>query len=743
MASALPPRRSSPASGPRAATSSAGPAAASAADAVGVVQSEAEFFYDVDVRRSLLRDSAEAAAGVSRAVTRGTRGPVVVVAKCDFDASTSVLRLVLASLLAPFDPSATVFLVLPEVPTATTAGAVVGAASAPTLVPFAYCNPRGVGDALAEVDGADAEAEAGMHPPSLALGEALDAANAEFAAAAASGSGGGSSLSLLHVVGIIIRHVRAAHSQIWASTRATAPAATPSGVPGSAAADAGLRGQAVRDVFGALVAASACVRRRQAPGAASNAAGAAVAGGGTTSSLAAVTAAGTRPLDVQLTVMSASVYSSRRTMVCAPMPAWLLVGGTPNFERIAAAIERTPRLASLDSATRVGALDDDSLRLLHWLLFRAPSQFAALGPGVRSLAAEYPSGHYLVPSCELAVAPPRDPLFDRLAGRHGTYKAFHGSAVSNMHSITQRGLRNFSGTRNMTTGAVFGDGIYAAADLQVAKSFAPVGAAVWGNTGLYAARGSAAAAGAGAPSDAAGGSGRTPPLRCKLCCIVACEVVALPENMNRLTATVSASAGAGAGAAGSGGSAALSSSPSPSASASTTSAGGGGSGSGHKDAYYIVKQDRHVRLCSLLVYVHGVGGSPSSTATASAAAAAAAVGRVKLAGGTGAVSSPASAAADPATGASVRQRRTHGAAAPGADAASGERDAATGAHQAQQAQQPAAAGGGGDDNAGAGGAGGGFLALLKWVSIAALMMAMLMMFGARGHTGGARPGDPW
>jgi hypothetical protein len=50
--------------------------------------------------------------------------------------------------------------------------------------------------------------------------------------------------------------------------------------------------------------------------------------------------------------------------------------------------------------------------------------------------------------------------------------AFHGSCSTNMYSIVQNGLQNLSGTRRMTSGAIFGDGIYLANDLRVAKSFA-------------------------------------------------------------------------------------------------------------------------------------------------------------------------------------------------------------------------------------------------------------------------------
>ncbi len=55
---------------------------------------------------------------------------------------------------------------------------------------------------------------------------------------------------------------------------------------------------------------------------------------------------------------------------------------------------------------------------------------------------------------------------------------FHGSAPGNFYSIVALGLRNLSGTRGMRNGAVFGEGVYLASKLEVAREFGDWGTRV-------------------------------------------------------------------------------------------------------------------------------------------------------------------------------------------------------------------------------------------------------------------------
>ena len=58
--------------------------------------------------------------------------------------------------------------------------------------------------------------------------------------------------------------------------------------------------------------------------------------------------------------------------------------------------------------------------------------------------------------------------------RHSSRTVFHGSPLHNWHSISRNGLESKSGTREQTSGALFGRGVYFSDDLRVARMFSGV-----------------------------------------------------------------------------------------------------------------------------------------------------------------------------------------------------------------------------------------------------------------------------
>jgi len=64
----------------------------------------------------------------------------------------------------------------------------------------------------------------------------------------------------------------------------------------------------------------------------------------------------------------------------------------------------------------------------------------------------------------------------------GSFYAFHGSPFSNWHSILRNGLKNYSNTANMTTGAVYGPGIYMAVDSGTSLGYTGYSSASWVNS---------------------------------------------------------------------------------------------------------------------------------------------------------------------------------------------------------------------------------------------------------------------
>lgn len=65
--------------------------------------------------------------------------------------------------------------------------------------------------------------------------------------------------------------------------------------------------------------------------------------------------------------------------------------------------------------------------------------------------------------------------FVNLRRSHGSFFAFHGSALGNWHVILRTGLKNMSNTKYMSTGAVHGSGIYLAKNLSLALGYARSG----------------------------------------------------------------------------------------------------------------------------------------------------------------------------------------------------------------------------------------------------------------------------
>jgi hypothetical protein len=60
----------------------------------------------------------------------------------------------------------------------------------------------------------------------------------------------------------------------------------------------------------------------------------------------------------------------------------------------------------------------------------------------------------------LSSPPEQEVKFQSLKKKHGSFWAFHGSNYSNWHSILRVGLKNYSNTEFMSSGAAYGAGIY-------------------------------------------------------------------------------------------------------------------------------------------------------------------------------------------------------------------------------------------------------------------------------------------
>lgn len=62
-------------------------------------------------------------------------------------------------------------------------------------------------------------------------------------------------------------------------------------------------------------------------------------------------------------------------------------------------------------------------------------------------------------------------IFEQESKTHGIITGFHGSGMENWYSILNNSLQNYSNTKKMKNGNIFGDGVYFCEDLRVANDF--------------------------------------------------------------------------------------------------------------------------------------------------------------------------------------------------------------------------------------------------------------------------------
>ncbi|ETV99183.1 hypothetical protein H310_07977 [Aphanomyces invadans] len=147
-----------------------------------------------------------------------------------------------------------------------------------------------------------------------------------------------------------------------------------------------------------------------------------------------------------------------------------------------------------------------ALHLVDWLWCRLPVSLEQMP--LDHLAMAVPPTSDLPHVCFAArVVQSADPWFDCQAAKFGTKVCYHGSRMASFHSILQNGLHVMSGTRHMSSGNLFGDGIYFAESIHVAANFASPAASAWAKSAI---------------------------LTKAATCLVVCEVICDPSRMKLL-----------------------------------------------------------------------------------------------------------------------------------------------------------------------------------------------------------------
>jgi hypothetical protein len=120
-------------------------------------------------------------------------------------------------------------------------------------------------------------------------------------------------------------------------------------------------------------------------------------------------------------------------------------------------------------------LDDASRELLKWIL-KTEDKFVIKHiinkkDLLKTLVPLKTVPSYALPDFIYEMIYKESEHFENDLKKYGSMLGFHGSSLENWYSIVNNGLQNYSHTKKMKNGAIFGDGMYFCEDIVVAHDF--------------------------------------------------------------------------------------------------------------------------------------------------------------------------------------------------------------------------------------------------------------------------------
>ena len=189
-------------------------------------------------------------------------------------------------------------------------------------------------------------------------------------------------------------------------------------------------------------------------------------------------------IDLLLTVLYAAAHGGRIEL-CFPEPVF---DGVVNKALLETVLNAYPSVEDMVQLAMQGKLKEalnaaheKAYPLLRWIISSSRAH-------IRPLQQEE---H--IPSIEskkqfvLLTAPiEKERRFQELKRQNGSIFAFHGSGIGNWHSILRNGLKNYSNTKYMSTGAVHGAGIYFARNMATSMGYCQSRSSLmeWRNSGI-------------------------------------------------------------------------------------------------------------------------------------------------------------------------------------------------------------------------------------------------------------------
>jgi len=177
-------------------------------------------------------------------------------------------------------------------------------------------------------------------------------------------------------------------------------------------------------------------------------------------------------VDLMISMCVASVSSSRNDLVFQPFPSDYLKNGRKDWNTLKADLNQMPSLNLLVNHTQdeqslasyLNGINPRLYRLLRWILSSNRCFLKKLNTPVTQMSTQF---QYILQS----APPEKSQKFNAYRAHYGSFYAFHGSSLENWHAIMRTGLKNLSNTKLMTTGAVYGAGIYLSPHASTSKDY--------------------------------------------------------------------------------------------------------------------------------------------------------------------------------------------------------------------------------------------------------------------------------
>lgn len=146
----------------------------------------------------------------------------------------------------------------------------------------------------------------------------------------------------------------------------------------------------------------------------------------------------------------------------------------PDFVKLKSAVHRFGKSGTITDIKRSWVnLGEDSRALIRWFATLTPMRYH--GDGLSFLPR--PNLHEVI-NCDHYFSINRKEAnvdFVNAKREYGSVIAYHGSPTHNWHAILEHNLQNFSNTKQMTSGALFGSGIYLTSAISLSRSFSKMG----------------------------------------------------------------------------------------------------------------------------------------------------------------------------------------------------------------------------------------------------------------------------